>query len=134
MEETDTAELLGEADAFNWAAAQCTSLLPELPEASIEPFGTHYTLKVRAKTFAYLLQNHHGDGRLALWLKPELINTDLVASNPLIFFIPPYVGPRGWVGIRLDVTAPDWQELREFIVESYLQQAPKSLTKQINRP
>ena len=111
------------------AAAKCGSLLAELPEATMEPFGTHYTLKVRAKTFAYLLDNHHGDGRLALWLKPEIVNSELVASNSEVFFIPPYVGPRGWVGIRLDVSEPDWQELREFIIESYLQQAPKSLAR-----
>ena len=116
---------------FAAAAAHCRSLLAELPETTMEPFGTHYTLKVRAKTFAYLLDNHHGDGRLALWLKPELLNAELVASNSEVFFIPPYVGPRGWVGIRLDVAEPDWQELREFIIESYLQQAPKSLARQV---
>lgn len=55
------------------------------------------------KTFASFHDNHHGDGRVALWLKlPPGGQEELVEAQPERFFVPPYVGPSGWVGVRLD--------------------------------
>ena len=55
------------------------------------------------KTFASLMDNHHGDGRLALWIKSTKdAQDDLVGANPDLFYVPPYVGPSGWIGLRLD--------------------------------
>ena len=53
--------------------------------------------------FAQLWDNHHEDGRLALWCAaPALAQETLVEAEPEVFFRPPYVGHRGWLGVRLD--------------------------------
>ena len=79
------------------------------------------------KTFVMYLDDHHGDGRLALWCAaPPGAQTELVASDPERFFRPPYVGHRGWLGVRLD-RSPDWTEIAEIIQDAYRQVAPKSL-------
>lgn len=58
---------------------------------------------VGGKQFAAFLNDHHGDGRLALWLCAEHeAQTAIVASDPEVYFVPPYVGPSGWIGVRLD--------------------------------
>jgi len=55
------------------------------------------------KAFCHLTDNHHGDGRLALWLAGTMDAQELlVAAEPEHFFVPAYVGHLGWVGVRLD--------------------------------
>ena len=107
--------------------AVCT----ELPEVEERPGGEddrHLALLVRGKTFGYFLDDHHGDGRLALTFKvPPGEQTVLIASDPERFFVPAYLGPRGWVGLRLDIGKVDWSEARELLMESYCLQAPKRL-------
>ena len=59
--------------------------------------------RVRGKTFATYVVNHHGDGRIALWLNsPTGAQQHFVGAEPRHFFVPPYVGPRGWLGVNLD--------------------------------
>ena len=62
------------------------------------------TFRVHGKLFAmFVANNHHGDGRIAVWCNaPEGAQADLVAADPKHFFVPPYVGVGGWVGVRLD--------------------------------
>jgi hypothetical protein len=61
------------------------------------------TFFVRGKQFAQVWDNHHGDGRFALWCAaPPLQQPALVEADPEAFFVPPYVGHRGWLGVRLD--------------------------------
>jgi hypothetical protein len=81
------------------------------------------------KTFAYYLDNHRGDeGIVGLVCKaPPEENEALVASYPDRFYMPAYVGPRGWVGLRLDTGRVDWEEVEDFAVDSYLRTAPKRL-------
>src|ERR1700761_6684544 len=77
-----------------------------LPEA--EEFVSHGSpnFRVRGKTFATFVVNHHGDGRVALWLPAAPgAQEHHVAAEPDIFFVPPYVGPRGWLGLRIDRNA-----------------------------
>ena len=79
------------------------------------------------KTFVMYLDNHHDDGRLALWCAaPPGAQAELVAADPVRFFRPPYVGHRGWLGVRLD-RDPDWKEIAEIAQDAYRQVAPKSL-------
>ena len=85
-----------------------------LPEAhEVESWGEP-TFRVRNKLFAmYAAQgNHHGAGRPAVWLKAAKGNQPfMIAHAPTRFFVPPYVGPSGWIGVWLDDVA-DWEELR----------------------
>ena len=79
------------------------------------------------KTFVMFLDDHHGDGRLALWCAaPPGAQADQVTEDPERFFVPPYVGGRGWLGVRLD-RRPDWDEVAAICAEAYRTVAPKAL-------
>jgi phosphoribosylglycinamide formyltransferase-1 len=102
----------------------------ELPEAEERPShdGRHLAFLVRGKTFGYFLNDHHGDGRVALTCKaPPGEQAALIASDPERWFVPAYLGHRGWVGLRLDTASVDWTEAREMLIESYCLTAPKRL-------
>jgi len=71
--------------------------------------------------------DHHHDGRVAFWCACERADRDaLVALRPDRYFVPPYVGPRGWLGAWVDVPA-DWEELGEMVTEAYRLVAPRRL-------
>ncbi|MEM9291037.1 MAG: MmcQ/YjbR family DNA-binding protein [Acidobacteriota bacterium] len=81
------------------------------------------------KTFATFAENHHGDGRVAVWVKSTFEEQELrVQTDPETFFVPPYVGPSGWVGMRLDLD-PDWGLVEELLEEGYRLVAPKRALK-----
>ena len=100
-----------------------------LPQAhEVEAWGEP-TFRVRNKMFATYASpgTHHGAGRPAVWLKSTPTNQSLmIGAAPDRFFSPPYVGPSGWVGVRLDGRV-DWDELRELLRDAYLLAAPKRL-------
>ncbi len=100
-----------------------------LPEAhEVEAWGEP-TFRVKNKLFAMYASatNHHGKGHHGVWLKAAPGNQELmVRHKPKRFFVPPYVGPSGWVGVFLDGDA-DWEELRELVTDSYRLVAPKKL-------
>jgi predicted DNA-binding protein (MmcQ/YjbR family) len=102
-----------------------------LPEAEAERAGaTHLAFKVRKKIFAYYTFNHHGDGVIALWCKAAPGERDrLVQGSPNHYFVPPYVGPKGWVALRLDTTRVDWKAVKELAFVSYFLTAPAGLRK-----
>ncbi len=108
----------------------------ELPEAREYPGGEdgrHLAFKVRGRTFGYCTDDHHGDGRLALTTKaPPGEQAVPVAAQPERFFVPPSLGHRGWVGPWLDGVAPDWDEVRELLVDSYCLCAPRSLVAKVS--
>jgi hypothetical protein len=98
-----------------------------LPEA--EEFQSHGSpnFRVRGKTFATYVVNHHGDGRVALWLNAVPGSQELhVGAEPAHFFVPPYVGPRGWLGVVLD-RGIDWNRIPALIREGYEKVAPADL-------
>jgi hypothetical protein len=100
-----------------------------LPEATEKKSasGEHSSFLVRKKTFAMYLDNHHGDGRVAMWSKARPgLQQALVGSDPKRFFVPPYVGPKGWVGVSFDVKI-DWEEVTRLVRESYRMTAPTRL-------
>jgi hypothetical protein len=79
------------------------------------------------KVFATYAVNHHGDGRIALWLNvPEGVQDAYVRAEPDQFFVPPYVGPSGWLGVRLDKGLP-WKQVRELVRMAYERVAPPAL-------
>ena len=82
------------------------------------------SFKVRTKIFA---MQHGHQGRPSCWMKaPEGVQGMLVGHDPGRFFVPPYVGHHGWVGVWLD-GATDWDELADLVEESYRMTAPKRL-------
>jgi predicted DNA-binding protein (MmcQ/YjbR family) len=91
-----------------------------LPEAFCEIHGEHVSFLVRKKTFAYYVNNHHGDGIMAVNCKVwPGDNAMLVNANPEKFYLPAYIASRGWVGLRLDTRDVDWGEVEDFIAGSY---------------
>lgn len=83
------------------------------------------------KTFANFHADHHGDGRTAIWFAaPPGVQEQLVDDEPERYFRPPYVGHRGWVGLRVDIDRDD-DEIAAVLRESYLHIAPKTLAKQL---
>jgi phosphoribosylglycinamide formyltransferase-1 len=105
-----------------------TKLALELPEAGRYLHGDHAGFTVRKKKFAYFLNNHHGDGIVGLACKVMPgDNKLLVAAQPERYYMPAYVGAMGWVGLRLDRGAIDWEEVRELLRGSYVLLAPKKL-------
>ncbi|HEX4065456.1 MAG TPA: MmcQ/YjbR family DNA-binding protein [Acidobacteriaceae bacterium] len=105
-------------------AALCLAL----PETTRADKGSHAQFNVRKKTFAYFLNDHHGDGIVSVCARAfPSENTRLIAAHPQKFYLPAYIGPRGWVALRLDRGKVDWNEVRDLLTASYLQVAPKSL-------
>ena len=73
----------------------------------------------RGRMFAQLWDDHHSDGRLAMWCAaPPLAQETLVEAEPDLFFRPPYVGHRGWLGMRLD-RDPDWKEVERIVTGAH---------------
>jgi hypothetical protein len=105
-----------------------TKICLALPEATRDYNGQHAGFQVRKKTFAWFLNDHHGDGMVAVNCKViRGDNTALAAAQPDRFYIPAYVGPKGWVGLRLDAGEIDWEEVTELVNGSYRLVAPKRL-------
>lgn len=103
------------------------------PEA--EEFLSHGSpnFRVRGKTFATYVVNHHGDGRIALWLNaPAGAQEQHTRTAPKQFFVPPYVGPRGWLGVQLD-KGLSWKRIAALVREAYEKVAPPALHGQIGK-
>jgi predicted DNA-binding protein (MmcQ/YjbR family) len=99
-----------------------------LPEAAeLEAWGDA-TFRVRGKIFAMIKR---GDGRVSFWCKaPPGSQAILVEADPARFFSPPYVGRKGWVGMRID-DGPDWAEVEHLVRRSYGMTAPRKLAAQV---
>ena len=110
-----------------------TDICLALPDAEREVHGSHATFRVRKKVFAYLLNDHHGDGIVSVCVKGELgENKDRVRHDPEHYYLPDYIGPRGWFGLRLDRGRVDWREVANIVERSYRLTAPKTLLKQLD--
>jgi phosphoribosylglycinamide formyltransferase-1 len=112
--------------------AQLEKICLSLPDVSVERHGNHAGFRVRKKVFAYFLDDHHSDGRVSLCWKAELgENRELADADPKRFYVPPYIGHRGWAAVRLDVGKVDWEEVRELVISSYCAVAPKKLAERV---
>lgn len=90
-----------------------------LPEAVEKEAWGEPTFRVRGRMFAMFTNNHHHDERIAVWCKAPLgFQSMMVGEAPERFFVPPYVGVNGWVGIRLDVDV-DWKEVAVVVEQAY---------------
>jgi hypothetical protein len=112
----------GAADALDRLRRICLSL-PEAVEKLSHGSPTFFV----KKTFVMFHDDHHGDGRLAIWCAaPPEAQGLMVEAEPDRFFVPPYVGHRGWLGVRLDVEV-DWDEIGAIVTDAHRCVAPKKL-------
>ena len=106
--------------------------LPEVEERLSHGAPTFFVRGKRA--FVMVLANHHGDGRFAIWCAAgEGVQQMFVEADPEHFFVPPYVGHRGWLGVRLDGPI-DWDELAGLAEDAFVEIAPARLVEAAARP
>ena len=110
-----------------------SALCLRLPGAERKLLGDHADFRVKGKVFAYYLDNHHGDGIVSVCCKSQLgENVDRASRDPERYYLPAYIGPRGWFGLRLDRGPVNWSEVENIIENSYRIVAPKSLVKELD--
>lgn len=123
---------MAERSSENNRLTRLTKIALALPETQRQIFGSHAQFLVRKKTFAYFLDNHHGDGIVAVTCKVlPGENKALAEAQPDRFYLPAYVASRGWVALRLDRGKIDWDEVKELLLGSYAVIAPKRLAERV---
>jgi hypothetical protein len=117
------------AEGVEAAVARIRAICLALPEATEKPFGGHTSpaFRVRDKMFVVVAEDQS-----SMTVKAHQgVQGILVNSDPERFFVPKYVGSKGWVGVRIDLAQPpDWDEMAEIISESYCLLAPTRLVRQ----
>lgn len=110
-------------------------LCTALPEVTERPSHGEPAWFVRDKKMFVMYTDRHHDDRVACWLAaPPGSQEAHTCAEPDRFFVPPYVGTRGWLGVRLDVADVDWAELAELVTEAYRAVAPERLAAQLDIP
>jgi hypothetical protein len=113
--------------------ARVIKIVEVFPEADTVATGNHLSLEVRQKRFGWYLDDHHGDGRLAINCKaPRGVAQQLTKHAPDRFHIPNYVGHLGWVGLWLDTPQVDWTEVEALLVGAYRLTASKKLIAELD--
>jgi hypothetical protein len=117
------------ASATAQRRAKLVEICSAYPEAVVEAVGEgHLSFRVRKKTFGYYQFNHHGDGKVAFCCKSSLADQRrLVREDAETFFVPAYLGARGWVAVRLDLQEVDWNAVSELARRAYQSVAPAKL-------
>lgn len=101
------------------ALARIRRICLSLHEATEKEAWGAPTFRVRDRLFVMFVNNHHGDGRLAIWCNASHdAQAAIVDADPKRFFVPPYVGKGGWIGIRLD-RRPNWAVVAALIEEGH---------------
>ena len=107
------------------------SIVGQWPEVSEKLSHGAPTFWGGRKTFCNFVDSHHGDGRVGAWVKATLdMQEALVAADPEIYFVPAYVGHKGWVGVRFDRDV-DWGQVEDLLESAYRSVAPKRALKQL---
>jgi hypothetical protein len=119
--------MTADVTAIDRLRAICLAL-PEVTERASHGEPSFFA----GRQFVALDDHHHGADRLAFWCPaPPGVQEQLIAEDPAQFFRPPYVGHRGWVGVRIDLE-PDWAEITALVREAYRLIAPKRLVAQLD--
>ena len=131
---SDTGAVSGYSDSdVQRVLAGVRSACLRLPETSerLSHGGPAFFVRDK-KCFVMFLDDHHGDGRLAIWCAaPDGVQAHLVETEPDRFFRPPYVGHRGWLGVQLLSVSPE--ELDAIVRESFCTVAPVTLRRSLER-
>jgi hypothetical protein len=118
-----------ERDAIRDRVCEICLSLPGVTRAG----DRHVAFSVRGRRFAWLLDDHHGDGRLAVHCKAAAgENVAIVAADPECCFMPPYLARPGWVGAWLDIDAVDWERVEGLLVDAYRLAAPRRLARELD--
>lgn len=106
-----------------------TEICRSLPEVTYEVVGNeHIAFRIRKKIFGYYLFDHHGDGMIAFCCKSSLSEQRrLVRDDPESFFVPAYLGSKGWIAIRLDLDEVDWETVSDLARRAFQSIAPRKL-------
>jgi hypothetical protein len=109
------------------ATTRLAAVVAELPGVVVVEAYGHVEYQLAGKKVAWLLVDHHGDGRLAVWVKaPRGEQEALVAADPGRYFAPPYLGPSGWVAVNVDRDSqPDWDDVSALVVQAWRMSAGK---------
>lgn len=119
---------MASADALSQLRALCLAL-PEVTERLSHAEPTWF---VRGRKSFVMLADRHHDDRLSFWCAaPPGEQGSQVEQRPDSFFVPPYVGGRGWLGVYLDV-GPDWSEIAEIVDAAYRVVAPRTLVARLD--
>mgnify|MGYP000864310042 CR=1 FL=1 len=114
-------------DVARWQA-EVLDLVAGLPETVTSESGAGHTFKVRKKTFAHLLVDHHGDDRVGLWFKAAPgVQQELLEVEADRFYVPPYLGPHGWVALDLEAAPVERAELAQTLDDAWRLAAPKTV-------
>src|ERR1700685_4653296 len=115
-------------DDSNPAIAKLREICLAFPEAFEKEAWGECTFRVAGGSmFAMTDNDHHGSGHCAVWVKaPAMVQEILVNSDPKRFFIPPYMGKKGWVGVRIDYKVK-WDQTAAILKDGYLMSAPKKI-------
>jgi hypothetical protein len=120
------------SDPANDPLDKVRALCLALPEVSERQSHGEPAWFVRGRKMFLTYADHHHDERLGFWCAaPDGAQHALVAADPERYFVPPYVGARGWIGVRLDVPPIDWEAVTEIVEDAYRVIAPKSLVSRI---
>ena len=113
--------------------ARVVAIVEGLPEAGVVAAGNHLSLEARQKRFGWYLDDHHGDGRLAINCKAPPGDAEQLAKHaPDRFHIPKYASHLGWVGLWIDTPQIDWTEVEAILLGAYRLAAPKKLIAELD--
>ena len=123
---TLTARQLSESEHRRERLIEICETLPETTYEAV--VNGHVVFRIRKKNFAYYLFDHHGDGKISFCCKSKLSEQRrLIRNDAETFFVPAYVGAKGWVGIRLDLDEVDWETVTDLARQAYQLTAPRKL-------
>jgi hypothetical protein len=112
--------------------SRLVKICESFPEVTVVPANEHLKISIRKKTLAYYSFDHHGDGMISLVCKSNPSDQRrMIRSDPETFFVPDYLGAKGWLGIRLDLAEVDWDVVTESLRQAYQDLAPKKLVIQL---
>ena len=102
------------------ALERLTKICLALPDTDVERESKHATFRAKKKPFVYFLDNHHGDGIISACIKGDpKANAKTIAKDPKRFYLPAYIGSRGFMGVRLDAKKVDWKDVEKRIVAAH---------------
>jgi hypothetical protein len=104
------------------------------PEVTVDPVNQHLKISIGKKTLAYYQFDHHGDGMISLACKSHPSEQRrMIRTDTETFFVPDYLGAKGWLGIRLDLAEVDWDAVTESLRRAYQDLAPKKLAALVDK-